>query len=78
MSAVQLLARARKAVWATSAAAAGGLGLAMLDGDLTRPETIAAAGLGLVTGFGTYQIRNARTPITPPAQDPAQRPSPPA
>lgn len=30
------------------------LGTAMIDGDLTRPETIAAAGFGLLAGFGVY------------------------
>ncbi len=35
-------------------ATAAGLGNAMADGDLTRPEAVAAVGLGLVAGAGVY------------------------
>jgi hypothetical protein len=52
------LAPYRKAVLATFVPFVGALGLAMIDGDLTRSETIAAAGIGLATGAGVRQITN--------------------
>lgn len=44
----------RKAIAGTIGGFLAALGTACIDGDLTRPETIAAAGFGLLTGFGVY------------------------
>lgn len=41
-----------KAITATVGTAVTGLGVAMIDGDLTRTEGIAALGAGIVVGFG--------------------------
>lgn len=49
----------RKAVLAAGFASAAALGGAMLDGDLTRPECLIAAGMGLVAGAAVYRIPNA-------------------
>ena len=56
----------RKALTAGGFAAAAALGTALLDGDLTRPEVLASAGMGLVAGAATWRIRNAPKPETPP------------
>lgn len=53
------LRKIRKALIAAGGAAAAALGGAMLDGDLTRPETIVAAGAGLVFGFAAWRVPNA-------------------
>lgn len=47
----------RKALHAAAWAALAALGAAALDGALTTTEAIAAAGVGLVTGFGTARSR---------------------
>lgn len=49
----------RKALTAAGFAAAAALGAAMLDGTLTPPEAIIAAGMGLLSGAATYKIKNA-------------------
>lgn len=51
--------RIRKAVVSTIGATAAGLGVAMLDGDLTRPEAVMSLGAGLVFGFATWRVPNA-------------------
>lgn len=43
-----------KAIAATIGGFLAALGTAMIDGDLTGPEAIAAAGFGLLAGFGVY------------------------
>lgn len=50
--------RARKAFVAFFFPAAGSVGLAMQDGDLTRPEGFIGAGVGLVAAVGVYQVPN--------------------
>lgn len=49
----------RKAIIATVGGAAAAIGAAMIDGDLTRAEGIAAVGAGLVLGFATWRVPNA-------------------
>lgn len=49
----------RKALVAGAFAAAAALGGAMLDGDLTVPECIVSAGMGLVAGAATWRVPNA-------------------
>lgn len=51
----------RKALFALGFGLVGAFGVAMLDGDLTAAEAIAAVGTGLVAGAGTYAIPNAVT-----------------
>lgn len=53
------IAQIRKAITALVFAALGAYGTAMLDGDLTGREAIAAAGFALVTAGAVYKIRNA-------------------
>ena len=53
------IATIRKAVTAAGFAAAAALGAAMLDGDLTKAETIVSAGMGLVAGAAVYRVPNA-------------------
>lgn len=53
---------AHKAVTAAVLALAGALGAALLDGNLTVPELLAALGAGLVAGGGTYQVENKPRP----------------
>lgn len=48
----------RKAVGGFLASLIGALGAAMLDGDLTRVETVGALGVGLVTVASVYIPRN--------------------
>lgn len=50
----------RKAVAATLLGAAAAIGTALLDGDLTRPEAVAAVGAGILAGAGTWAVPNAR------------------
>lgn len=47
---------ARKAIAAAVFAGLGALGVAMLDGDLTVAESVAAGGAALVAGAGTYVV----------------------
>lgn len=49
----------RKALLAAAFAAAAALGAAMLDGNLTGPELIVSAGMGLVAGAATWRVPNA-------------------
>ena len=49
----------RKALTAAGFAAAAALGAAMLDGDLTGPEAIVSAGMGLIAGAAVYKVPNA-------------------
>lgn len=55
----------RKAIVGGIATAGTGIGTAMLDGVLTTPELITAAGAGLVAAFATWAIPNR--PADPPA-----------
>jgi hypothetical protein len=55
------LAPFRKAVVSTIGAAASALGVAMLDGNLTGPEAITAAGAALVFGFAAWRVPNSGT-----------------
>lgn len=53
----------RKAVAGAVGGFLAALGTAMIDGDLTRPEAIAAGGFGLLAGFGVYATpRNEARP----------------
>lgn len=49
----------RKALVAAAFAATAALGAAMLDGNLTAPECIVSAGMGLVAGAATWRVPNA-------------------
>lgn len=51
----------RKALLAAGFTAAGALGAAMLDGNLTTGEGIIAAGMGLVAGAAVYRVPNAES-----------------
>jgi len=53
------LATIRKALIGAGFAAAAALGAAMLDGDLTRPEAVVSAGMGLVAGAAVWRVPNA-------------------
>ena len=48
------MTKINKAIAGTLGGFLAALGTAMIDGDITRPETIAAAGFGLLAGFGVY------------------------
>lgn len=54
-----MLATIRKALVAAAGAEAAGLGTAMLDGNLTVPEVVAATGAALVFGFAAWRVPNA-------------------
>lgn len=49
----------RKALLAAGFASTAALGAAMLDGNLTGPEAIVSAGMGLVAGAAVYRVPNA-------------------
>jgi hypothetical protein len=49
----------RKALIATAGTFAVTLGGALLDGNLTGAETLAAIGGGLVVGFAAWRVPNA-------------------
>jgi hypothetical protein len=49
----------RKALIATAGTFGALLGSALLDGNLTVPETLAAVGGGLVVGFAAWRVPNA-------------------
>lgn len=49
----------RKALTGFVGAVGAGLGTAMADGDLTRPECIVALGAGILAGTAVYRIPNA-------------------
>lgn len=49
----------RKALTALTLGALGALGAAMLDGNLTTAELIAALGAGAVAGAATWRVPNA-------------------
>jgi hypothetical protein len=51
----------RKALVSAVGAGAAGIGAAMLDGSLTLPETVTAAGAALVFGFAAWRIPNDPT-----------------
>lgn len=53
------LATIRKALLAAGFTAAGAMGAAMLDGNLTVAEGIVSAGMGLVAGAAVYRVPNA-------------------
>lgn len=48
----------RKALTAGAVALAGGLALALGDGNLTLPELLIALGAGLAGGAATYRVPN--------------------
>ena len=54
------LAPFRKAIIATAGAEVAGLGSAMLDGNLTLGEVVAATGAAIVFGFAAWRVPNAR------------------
>jgi hypothetical protein len=54
-----MLAPIRKAIVAAAGAEVAGLGTAMLDGNLTLTEVIAATGAALVFGFAAWRVPNA-------------------
>jgi hypothetical protein len=49
----------RKAVLAAGFTFAGVLGGSMLDGNVTGPDLVIAAGMGLIAGAATYRVPNA-------------------
>lgn len=53
------MAKIRKSLIAAFGAAAAALGASMLDGNLTRPELVIAAGAGLVFGFAAWRVPNS-------------------
>lgn len=53
-----------KAIAGTAGGFLAALGTAMIDGDLTQAEGIAAAGFGLLAGFGVYAAPRNLTPPT--------------
>lgn len=54
-----MLATIRKALIAAGGAEAAGLGAAMLDGNISLSEVIAATGAALVFGFAAWRVPNA-------------------
>lgn len=54
----RLIPTIRKAIVSGGFATAAALGAAMLDGNITRPEILVAAGMGLVAGAATYRVPN--------------------
>lgn len=59
-SAATPLAQMQKALVPLAGTFLFAMGGALLDGNLTVPEVLVAAGGALTTAFGTYRIRNAR------------------
>ena len=53
----------RKALLAAAFAAAAAVGTAMLDGELTQQELMVAGGTGLLAGYATYQLPNAKKAV---------------
>lgn len=52
----------RKAIAAAAFGTAGAIGTALLDGELTRGETLASVGVGLLAGVAVYNLKNADAP----------------
>ena len=57
-----MIAYIRKALIAAGFGFAGALGTAMLDGNLTASEAIAALGIGIGAGAATYAAKNGDRP----------------
>lgn len=54
-----MISTIRKALTAAGFGLAGAIGTAMLDGNLTGAELVAAVGIGLGAGVATYAVPNA-------------------